>query len=854
MVCVIKHIPVYKVEKALYGLHQAPRAWYETLSTYLLDNGFQRGKIDKTFFIRRDKGDILLVQVYVDDIIFCSTKKSLCIEFKKMMHKKFQMSSMGELTFFLGLQVKQKDDGIFISQDKYVTEILKKFSFTDVKTASTPMETQKPLLKDEDGEEVDVHLYRSMNWFIDVNLTSSDLILFAVVPVKTINGEVQLQALVDGNKIIVTKASVRRDLQLDDEEGTNCLPNATTFEELTRMRYEKLSQKLTFYKAFFSPQWKFLIHTILQCLSAKTTAWNEFSSTMASEIICLATNQKFNFSKYIFESMVKNLDNVNKFFMYPRRVGKGFSGRETPLFQTMVVQDQTDMGKGLAIPTDPRHTPIITKPSTSQPQKKQRPRKTKRKETEIPQSSGPIDNVADEAFNEEMDDSLERAATTATSLDAEQDMGNINKTKSKGTPNEPSSSGTSSGGGARRQETMGDTIAQPRSENVSTLKELMELCTNLQNRVIDLENTKTTQAQEITSSKDYTRLGMCGDDLMFDSDVLDDKEVFAGQDMAEKEVSTTDPVTTVGEVVTIADELTLAQTLIDFKTAKPKVKGVVIGEQSESTTRTRPQQLPSKDKGKEKRRKHFAAKRVEEQRNKPPTKAQQKKTMITYLKNMEGWKHKDLRSEGFDSIKELFDKAFKRVNTFVDYRTEVMEESSKKAEAEVTEGSSKRAGDELEQEEEEVTVDAIPLATKPPSIVDWKILKEGNISYYQIIRVRKIQRVYYRWKIYNCRRVYGVGTEKDQRLSEKREEQPNERTPSPPPRKKYLSPPQTPSKSISSKSTHYTSSSSTSESLTPTHVAPPPKLFFVIPIKEEPQELPPLQISPNDPLMPQNHV
>ncbi|GJT95165.1 putative ribonuclease H-like domain-containing protein [Tanacetum coccineum] len=99
---------VYKVEKTLYGLHQAPGAWYETLLTYLLDNGFQRGKIDKTLFIRRDKGDILLVQVYVDDIIFGSTKKSLCIEFEKMMHKKFQMSSMGELTLFLGLQVKQK--------------------------------------------------------------------------------------------------------------------------------------------------------------------------------------------------------------------------------------------------------------------------------------------------------------------------------------------------------------------------------------------------------------------------------------------------------------------------------------------------------------------------------------------------------------------------------------------------------------------------------------------------------------------------------------------------------------------------------------------------------------------------
>ncbi|GKF81392.1 putative ribonuclease H-like domain-containing protein [Tanacetum coccineum] len=154
---------VYKVEKELYGLHQAPRAWYETLSTYLLDNGFQRGKIDKTLFIKRDKSDILLVQVYVDDIIFDrSTRKKMCTEFEKMMHKKFQMGSIGELTFFLGLQVKQKEDGISISQDKYVNEILNKFSFSDVKTARTPMETQKALLKDADVEDVDEHLYRSM--------------------------------------------------------------------------------------------------------------------------------------------------------------------------------------------------------------------------------------------------------------------------------------------------------------------------------------------------------------------------------------------------------------------------------------------------------------------------------------------------------------------------------------------------------------------------------------------------------------------------------------------------------------------------------------------------------------------
>ncbi|GJW46135.1 hypothetical protein Tco_0077781 [Tanacetum coccineum] len=292
------------------------------------------------------------------------------------------------------------------------------------------------------------------------------------------------------------------------------------------MGYEKISQKLTFYKAFFSPQWKFLIHTILQCLSSKTTAWNEFSSTMASAIICLATNQKFNFSKYIFESMVKNLDNVGKFLMYPRfvqvfvnqqldglpshkriyvtpshtkkifrnmkRVGKGFSGRVTPLFPTMVVHNQEEMGEGSAMPTDPHHTPTIIQPSTSQPQKTQKPRRPKRKDIEVPQPSGPTTNVADEAVNEEMDDSLVRAATTASSLEAEQDSGNIDKTQSKATPNEPSSLGTSSGGGPRRQETMGDTIAQTRSENVSKLSN---------DPLLARETTKTTQANEIASLK-----------------------------------------------------------------------------------------------------------------------------------------------------------------------------------------------------------------------------------------------------------------------------------------------------------------------------------------------------------------
>ncbi|GKE03971.1 hypothetical protein Tco_1395989, partial [Tanacetum coccineum] len=152
---------------------------------------------------------------------------------------------------------------------------------------------------------------------------------WSTVKEKMVNGEVQLQALVDRKKIVVTKAYVRKDLQLKDANGVDCLPNDTIFEQLTLMGYEKLSQKLTFYKAFLSPQWKFLIHTIFQCLSAKTTAWNEFSSTISFAII-----------------------------------------------------SQEEIGEGSAMPTDPHHTPIIT-----QPQWKQKSRRPKEKDTKIPQSS-----------------------------------------------------------------------------------------------------------------------------------------------------------------------------------------------------------------------------------------------------------------------------------------------------------------------------------------------------------------------------------------------------------------------------------------------------------------------------------
>ncbi|GJU48486.1 putative ribonuclease H-like domain-containing protein [Tanacetum coccineum] len=478
---------VYKVVKALYGLHQAPRAWYETLAKYLLDNRFHRRRIDQTLFIKKQKGDILLVQVYVDDIIFGSTKKELCTEFEKLMKDKFQMSSMGELTFFLGLQVKQKEDGIFISQDKYVAEILRKFNYTYVKTTSTPVDLEKPLVKDGDADDVDVHLYRSMIgslmyltssrpniiylkgkptlglWYSrnspfelvaysdsdyagatqDRKSTTGDLLtkgfdagrfqylvsskfkkvrtlryLSLVVPLKKVgdevihkelgdrmeraattassleakqdndaqtrtttartsaNGEVELTATIDGQVKTITESFLRRHLKLEDNGGVTTLPNSEIFEQLTLM-------------------------------GPKKTAWEQFSSNIATAIICLAINETYNFSKMIFDAMVKNVNSIHKFLMYPRfiqiclnmqkrhlqphtrthvahsiknkvfsnmkRVSRGYFGVEFPLFPTMLTTPKTSPSRIISSPSlslepslSPQHTPVST-PSTLQP-------------------------------------------------------------------------------------------------------------------------------------------------------------------------------------------------------------------------------------------------------------------------------------------------------------------------------------------------------------------------------------------------------------------------------------------------------------------------------------------------------
>ncbi|GJR15641.1 retrovirus-related pol polyprotein from transposon TNT 1-94, partial [Tanacetum coccineum] len=552
---------VYKVVKALYGLHQAPRAWYATLSTFLEEHGYRRGTIDKTLFIKKDKKDIMMVQVYLDDIIFGSTRKSWCDEFEALMKGGFQMSSMGELIFFLGLQVKQSQTGLFISQDKYVADMLKKFDLASVKTAVTPMETKMALTKDEEGADVDVHLYRSMIgslmyltasrpdimfavcacsrfqvnpkvshllavkrifkylkgkpnlglWYprelpfdlesffdsdyggsnldrksttdgcqflgqrhisrqckkqtivatstteaeyvdaancyrqvlwvqnqlldygfnfmntkihidnesticivknpvyhsktkhieirhhfirdcyekklisvekIHTDLNVADLLTkpfdgprfnFLVVsigiawicrykegvirtllwfaeivdflrgptlryalttnptiydsPLKQFwqtataitfdDGTLEIKATIDTIVYTITEASIRSKLQLADASGINMLSNDEIFEGMGHMGYPT-DGSFTFWKSFFTPQWRFLVHHILHCISSKSSGWDQFGSNIATALICLSTGRVYNFSKLIFDGMVANLKSKTKFLMYPR--------------------------------------------------------------------------------------------------------------------------------------------------------------------------------------------------------------------------------------------------------------------------------------------------------------------------------------------------------------------------------------------------------------------------------------------------------------------------------------------------------------------------------------------------------
>ncbi|GJR21563.1 hypothetical protein Tco_0970090 [Tanacetum coccineum] len=747
---------------------------------------------------------------------------------------------------------------------------------------------EKPEESDGFVEIIDFLKASSVHYALTVNpviYTSCIKQFWATAKVQTVNGVRQLQALVDKKRVIVTESSIRRDLHLDDAEGTDCLLTATIFEELARMGYAKPSQKLTFYKAFFSPQWKYFIHTITQCLSAKSSAWNEFSSSMASLIICLPINQKFNLSKYIFDAMVKHLDGGVKFLMYPRFLqvfinqqlaGKDFSGRITPLFDTIMVQVSEE--------------------------KKQSSKKAQKQEAEVPQDETEHEESVPTPSNDPKpsgEDSMQLTDLMILCTKLQTQVLDLEKAKD-----------------AQAKEIAAlkkriQRLERKKMSRPTGLKRLRKV--GMSRRVESSEDQESLGAPEdaskqgrsiadIDADNDVTLVDETqerqDDDLMFDTGVLEDDEMLVEAKVDGKDEQSTKPDdSTAGEAVTTAsvddsvvpttiEEITLAQTLIQIKAAKPKVvttaattttttrpkaRGVVVQEPSEFRVPQETQPSSSKDKGKgimiepevplkrkdqialdeqiardiqakldaelieeqklarkqeeeanialieswentqammeadrllaerlqskereeltdeekaklfmelmEKRRKHFAALRAQEKRNRPPTKAQKRTQMSTYLKHMGGYTYKQLKGKSFDEIQKLFDKEMKRVNTFVAMGSEVQESKEKKVEGseETAKGSrkkmlgGKRAGKEQHQQslkkqkvekekvseeveevdeideaeikkllvikkDEDIEIDAIPLATKLPVIIDYKLLKEGVMIHYQLIR------------------------------------------------------------------------------------------------------------------------
>ncbi|GJR92542.1 putative ribonuclease H-like domain-containing protein [Tanacetum coccineum] len=516
--------------------------------------------------------------VYVDDIIFGSTKKELCTEFEKLMHDKFQMSSMGELTFFLGLQVKQKEDGIFISQDKYVAKILRKFSFTDVKTVSTLMVTKKILLKDSYGDDVDVHLYRYLkgqpklglwyprdssfdlvaysdsdyagasldrkstigaeyvaaasccgqvlriqNQILDYGyaLTENPTIYVSLIQqfwetatARTLdNGEIKITATIDGKVKIVTEASVRRHLKLEDSYGISSLPTTEIIEQL---------------------------------------------------------------------SLMGNM----------KRASKGYTGVDIPLFPTMIVQGLVVQGKGSTHP-----------------------------ESVVPQPRSPTQTpVADEATSTCVDVRNGGATTTVTGLEAGQ--GN----------------------------------------------ELMVLCTMLSKKVESLK-TDLKQTKQIYGAS-YTKLikkVKSLEKIVKSSQTRRRTRIIISNDEEDLEDSSKqgrkiakidqDPDISLVQDDAVSGE---AYRLTREKAKKEKEANVALIETWDDI-----QAKIDVD--------HQLAKRMQEQEQEQEE-----------LSNVEGYKLNDLKSKGFDSIQEMFDRAFKRVNTFEDFRTEVVEGKEKRAGTELT--------------------------------------------------------------------------------------------------------------------------------------------------------------------------
>nr|GEZ21930.1 hypothetical protein [Tanacetum cinerariifolium] len=561
--------------------------------------------------------------------------------------------------------------------------------------------------------------------------------------------------------------------------SVDCLPNEEIFAELARMGYEKPSTKLTFYKTFFSAQWKFLIHSILQCMSAKRTYWNEFSSSMALTIICLAKGRKFNFSKYIFDSLVRNVDSPSKFFMYPRfiqlminaqiadlsshttkytspaltqkvfanlrRIEKGFSEVDTPLFDGMVVpqqaQDMEDVvededvdNEVSAEPTPPLPTHATSPPPLQQEHIPSTPQADTAQPLPPPQQQP--SQTAEISMNL-LNQLLETYATLtkqAANLEQDKITQAIEITK------------LSNGSGGGCIQTGGKITALDANEDVT----LETVDADVQGRLpesqakvyhLDLEH-----AEKVLSMKDTD-----------EAEPGEVEEVFKVVTAAKliTKVVTTAAVTITTAHFPKASTPRRRRGVVIQDPEEINTASIIVHYEDEAFARELEVELNASvnwndvvDQVKRNEKQDNTVMRYQALKRKLVTEAHARKNMMGYLKNMVGFKMDFFRGMTYTDIRPIFEKHYNSIQAFLDKGeeeiTEKEEGSKRKSESSEQRASKKQRIDEETKElkthlqiihnDDDVYTEATPLALKVP-VVDYPIHHEHNKPYSKIVRV-----------------------------------------------------------------------------------------------------------------------
>nr|GEV82370.1 hypothetical protein [Tanacetum cinerariifolium] len=605
--------------------------------------------------------------------------------------------------------------------------------------------------------------------------------------VKRSGNVTRLQALVDKKRIVITEEVVCEILQLNDAECVICLPNEEIFAGLARMGYEKPSTKLTFYKAFFSTQCKFFIHTILHSLSAKRTLWNEFSSAMASAVICLSSGQRFNFLNYIFESLFRNVDSSSKFYMYlrfiqliiqtniadlskhttryispaltqkvfanMRRVGKGFSGVETPLFESMLAV--RDVAKEVEAQV-PAQGDNVQEPAAEEVVPEVVPL--------TPMSSSPSSPPHQPPCLEN-DKAAQQLAIVKLKARVKK-LEKINKVKSSK---------------IRRLKKVGTSQQIESSDDVENVFNQGRIIVDMdQDEGIDLVADQEKDA-EVEGRHADKQAEIYNIDLDHSLKVLSMQEDDTEVQKAVEIVTTAKLMTEV--IIAAAAQVVAASTPIPA--AKPKIlnilaapavstrrrKGVVIRDPKEELPSDTPAETPKvKDKGKgilieaskpmKKKDQIELDAKYHGMKKKPQTEFEARKNMIFYLKNTEGYKMDFFKGKKYDEILPIFQAKFDANMRFWFKSREEMEAKDEEIIKSINETPAQKAAKRrklseeaqedkdirkrveiVQDEDDDVFVEATPLAQKVP-IVDYQIVMIDNKPRYKIKRADDTHQLY----------------------------------------------------------------------------------------------------------------